>query len=55
MQILTDSSDDESDQHFAVATIATKKKGKEVPQMDTMIVNVSILITIILRRCLIII
>ena len=32
----TDSSDDESDQHFAVATIAApKKKGKEVSQMDT--------------------
>ena len=31
----TNSSDDESNQHFAVATIALKKKGKEVSQMDT--------------------
>ncbi|KAG2195873.1 hypothetical protein INT46_001511 [Mucor plumbeus] len=32
---ITDSSDDESDQHFAAATIAPRKKGKEVSQMDT--------------------
>jgi hypothetical protein len=49
------SSDDESGQNFATATIAPKRTREKKCLRWIMIVNLSILIAIILKRCLVII